>query len=138
LNPDLDLWKTAKPFLERNMSEQLGTRALLRNLKGSIPAWSETLPDMPVLTHAFLEQATTGRLRMLRTESELKQLRREIRNANRRTVSAVIGTGLIVSAAVVYGLDGYAPAMVFGAPLMSWLLAAGGILIVLLGTTDDT
>jgi ubiquinone biosynthesis protein len=138
LNPDLDLWKTAKPFLERNMSEQLGTRALLRNLKGSIPAWSETVPDIPVLAHAFLEQATTGRLRMLRTESELKQLRREIRNANRRTVSAVIGTGLIVSAAVVYGLDGYAPAMVFGAPLMSWLLAAGGILIVLLGTTDDT
>lgn len=138
LNPDLDLWKTAKPFLERNMSEQLGTRALLRNLKDSVPAWSETLPDIPTLAHAFLEQATTGRLRMLHTESELKQLRREVRNANRRTVSAVIGTGLIVSAAVVYGLDGYAPAMVFGAPLLSWLLAAGGILIVLLGTTDDT
>jgi ubiquinone biosynthesis protein len=138
LNPDLDLWKTAKPFLERSMSEQLGTRALLRNLKDSIPAWSETLPDIPVLAHAFLEQATTGRSRMLRTESELRQLRREVRNANRRTVSAVVGTGLIVSAAVVYGLDGYAPAMVFGAPLLSWLLAAGGILIVLLGTTDDT
>jgi ubiquinone biosynthesis protein len=138
LNPDLDLWKTAKPFLERNMSEQLGTRALLRNLKGSVPAWSETLPDIPTLAHALLEQTTTGRLRMLHTESELKQLRREVRNANRRTISAVIGTGLIVSAAVVYGLDGYAPAMVFGAPLLSWLLAAGGILIVLLGTTDDT
>jgi ubiquinone biosynthesis protein len=138
LNPDLDLWKTAKPFLERSMSEQLGTRALLRNLKDSIPAWSETLPDIPVLVHSYLEQATTGRLRMLRTESGIKELRREIRRANRRMVSAVIGTGLIVSAAVVYGLDGYAPAMVFGAPLLSWLLAAAGSLIVLLGTTDDS
>ncbi|MDH3900290.1 MAG: ubiquinone biosynthesis regulatory protein kinase UbiB, partial [Gammaproteobacteria bacterium] len=86
LNPDLDLWKTAKPFLERSMSEQLGTRALLRNLKNSIPAWSETLPDIPLLVHTYLEQATTGRLRMLRTEAEIKRLRNEIRRANRRTV----------------------------------------------------
>ncbi len=138
LNPDLDLWKTAKPFLERSMSEQLGTRALLRNLKDSIPAWSETLPDIPVLVHSYLQQATTGKLRMLRTESGITELRREIRRASRRTVSAVLGTGLIVSAAVVYGLDGYAPAIVFGAPLLSWLLAAAGVLIVLLGTTDDS
>ena len=138
LNPDLDLWKTAKPFLERSMSEQLGTRALLRNLKNSIPAWSETLPDIPLLVHTYLEQATTSRLRMLRTETEIKRLRREIRRANRRTVGSVIGTGLIICAAVVYGLDGYAPAMVFGAPLLSWLLGATGVLVVLLSTTDDS
>ena len=137
LNPDLDLWKTAKPFLERSMSEQLGTRALFRNLKESIPAWSETLPDLPVLTHTFLQQATTGRLRMQHTESEIKRLRREVRRANRRTTGAVVGTGLIISAAVVYGLDGFAPAMVFGAPLLSWLAGAAGVLILLLTTTDD-
>ena len=137
LNPDLDLWKTAKPFLERSMSEQLGTRALFRNLKESIPAWSETLPDLPVLTHTFLQQATTGRLRMQHTESEIKRLRREVRRANRRTTGAVVGTGLIISAAVVYGLDGFAPAMVFGAPLLSWLTGAAGVLILLLTTTDD-
>jgi ubiquinone biosynthesis protein len=138
LNPDLDLWKTAKPFLERSMSEQLGTRALLRNLKNSIPAWSETLPDIPLLVHTYLEQATTGRLRMLRTEAEIKRLRNEIRRANRRTVGSIIGTGLVISAAAVYGLDGYAPAMVFGAPLLSWLLGATGVLVLLLSTTDDS
>ncbi len=137
LNPDLDLWKTAKPFLERSMSEQLGTRALFRNLKESIPAWSETLPDLPVLTHTFLQQATTGRLRMQHAESEIKRLRREVRRANRRTTGAVVGTGLIISAAVVYGLDGFAPAMVVGAPLRSWLAGAAGVLILLLTTTDD-
>jgi ubiquinone biosynthesis protein len=137
LNPDLDLWKTAKPFLERSMSEQLGTRALFRNLKESIPAWSETLPDLPVLTHTFLQQATTGRLRMQHAESEIRRLRREVRRANRRTTGAVVGTGLIISAAVVYGLDGFAPAMVFGAPLLSWLAGAAGVLILLLTTTDD-
>lgn len=137
LNPDLDLWKTAKPFLERSMSEQLGTRALLRNLKESIPAWSETLPNIPVLTHTFLEQATTGRLRLLRTETEIKRLRREIHRANRRTVSAVFGTGLLICAALVYGLDGYAPAMVLGAPLLTWLSGTAGVLILFLSTGDD-
>jgi len=137
LNPDLDLWKTAKPFLERSMSEQLGARALLHNLRTAGPTWSQTLPDLPGLAHGFLEQATNGRLRLQRTEAEIRQLRRELRRSSRRTVSAVIGTGLIVSAALEYGLDGYAPAMVFGAPLLSWLLAAAGVLIVLLGTTGD-
>jgi ubiquinone biosynthesis protein len=137
LNPDLDLWKTAKPFLERSMNEQLGSRALLRKLSQNVPAWSEVMPDLPMLTHAFLEQASTGRLRMQRTENEIRRLRRELRRANRRTVSAVFGTGLILSAAVIYGLDGYAPAMVFGAPLLSWLLAAAGLLVLLLGTTED-
>ena len=62
----------------------------------------------------------------------------ELRRANRRTVSAVFGTGLVLAAAVIYGLDGYAPAMVLGAPLLSWLLAAAGLLVLLLGTTDDS
>jgi ubiquinone biosynthesis protein len=138
LNPDLDLWKTAKPFLERTMSEQLGTRALIRNLKNSIPAWNDTMPEIPVLAHTFLEQATSGGLRLMRTETEIKKLHHEIRRANRRTVGSVIGTGLLISAAVVYGLDGYAPAMVFGAPLLSWLLGATGILVLLFSTTDDS
>lgn len=54
LDPNLDLWKTAKPFLERWMSEQLGWRALLKGLQREAPAWARTLPQLPRLMHQLL------------------------------------------------------------------------------------
>ena len=137
LYPELDLWKTAKPFLERTMSEQLGARSFLRNLKESIPAWSDTLPDMPLLSHRFLEQATTGKLQVQWTSRDLKRLRLEMRRANRRSSNAIIGTGLIVTAAIIYGLDGSAPFMVMGAPLLSWLCGGLGIFLLILNWPDE-
>ena len=137
LYPDLDLWKTAKPFLERTMKEQLGPRSLLRNMKDSVPAWSNTLPEMPILAHRFLEQATSGKLQLEWKSRELRRLRHEVRRANRRTISAIVGTGLIVSSAIIYGLDGYAPAMLLGAPLLTWLMAGLGVVILVACWTDD-
>ena len=49
LDPDLDLWKTAKPFLERWMSEQMGWRGMLRTLQEEAPQWAITLPKLPRL-----------------------------------------------------------------------------------------
>ena len=54
LDPNLDLWTTAKPFLERWMSEQLGWRGLLRGLQQEAPNWARTLPQLPRLVHAAL------------------------------------------------------------------------------------
>ena len=47
LDPDLDLWKTAKPFLVKWMDSQIGVRALLKNLKDEAPDWAEILPSLP-------------------------------------------------------------------------------------------
>jgi len=138
LYPQLDLWKTAKPFLERTMSEQLGPRSFLRNLKASIPALSDTLPDMPLLAHRFLEQATSGKLQVEWTSGDLKRLRVEVRRASRRSFNAIIGTGLIVAAAIIYGLDGHAPHMVMGAPLLSWICGALGISLLLLNWPENS
>ena len=55
LDPELDLWKTAKPFLERWMSEQLGWRGLLRNLQNEAPRWASMLPQLPRLAHRALD-----------------------------------------------------------------------------------
>ena len=57
LDPDLDLWTTAKPFLERWMKEQLGWRAILDGLKQEAPNWPHTLPQLPRLVHQALTQA---------------------------------------------------------------------------------
>jgi len=54
LDPDLDLWTTAKPYLERWMSEQVGWRGLLRNIRNEAPQWSALLPQLPRLLHRML------------------------------------------------------------------------------------
>jgi ubiquinone biosynthesis protein len=56
LDPELDLWKTARPFLERWMSEQVGWRSVLQNLKSELPHWGRILPQMPRLMHQQLRQ----------------------------------------------------------------------------------
>jgi ubiquinone biosynthesis protein len=56
LDPDLDLWKTAKPILERWVSQQLGWRGLLDGLKKEAPSWTKILPTLPRLVAEYLEQ----------------------------------------------------------------------------------
>jgi len=49
LYPDLDLWETAKPFLERWMKNQIGPQALINQFKQELPMWQKTLPELPRL-----------------------------------------------------------------------------------------
>jgi ubiquinone biosynthesis protein len=54
LDPDLDLWVTAKPFLERWMEDQIGLPALLRRLEAEAPYLAAALPELPRLLHQRL------------------------------------------------------------------------------------
>jgi ubiquinone biosynthesis protein len=56
LDPDLELWQTAKPNLETWMSEQIGWRGLLRRVRTEAPEWAVTLPELPRLVHRSLSQ----------------------------------------------------------------------------------
>jgi len=62
LDPDLDLRRTAQPILERWMKEQVGPRALLRQLREEAPLWARTLPQLPRLVHRALAEDSTRRL----------------------------------------------------------------------------
>jgi ubiquinone biosynthesis protein len=55
LDPDLDLWKTARPYLERWMNEQIGWRGLLERLREEAPRYSQLLPQLPRLAAQALE-----------------------------------------------------------------------------------
>jgi len=55
LDPDLDLWTTAKPFLERWMNEQIGWAGLVQRLKDEAPRYAQLLPELPRLLHAALQ-----------------------------------------------------------------------------------
>jgi len=78
LDPDLDLWQTAKPYLERWMGEQVGWRALLRTVRREAPFWAQTLPAIPRLVHRLLAEDRVGRL-----EAALERLAEDGRQRNR-------------------------------------------------------
>jgi ubiquinone biosynthesis protein len=54
LDPELDLWATAKPFLERWMLGQVGPQKLMEQLKDQAPHYAKLLPELPMLLHNFL------------------------------------------------------------------------------------
>ncbi|QLE84070.1 ubiquinone biosynthesis regulatory protein kinase UbiB [Shewanella sp. Scap07] len=55
LYPQLDLWQTAKPFLEQWMSEQVGPKAMANKIKKELPYWADKLPEMPELIYDNLK-----------------------------------------------------------------------------------
>jgi ubiquinone biosynthesis protein len=78
LDPDLDLWATAKPYLERWMAEQVGWRGLLERLKQEAPYWSTILPQLPRLLHQALTRQSLSD-----SGERLAGLAREARRRNR-------------------------------------------------------
>ncbi|MDB5911844.1 MAG: 2-polyprenylphenol 6-hydroxylase, partial [Ramlibacter sp.] len=95
LDPDLDLWNTAKPFLERWMLDQVGPHRFWQELKDQAPRYAKILPDLPRLLHSYLSQ---GRHDM---HTEMKELFNEQRRTNRLLQGIVYGgigfaLGLIV------------------------------------------
>lgn len=54
LDPDLDLWTTAKPYLVRWMNEQMGWRGFIRSIKTEAPHWATLVPQLPRLLHKLL------------------------------------------------------------------------------------
>ena len=136
LYPDLDLWSSAKPFLEQWMSEQLGGKALMRELKAQIPRWNEVVPRLPALAYDILDRAREGRLEVRLKSTDLELIRHELKRSNQRTVLAIVGAALLLSAAMIYGLDGFQPTMLAGAPLLTWVLGALGAYLLIVAWPD--
>jgi ubiquinone biosynthesis protein len=85
LDPDLDLWSTAKPFLEKWMLEQVGPEKLLVQLKAEAPAYAKLLPGLPRLLSQYLKSPG------LLTRRDLEQLMAEQKRTNKLLQSIIYG-----------------------------------------------
>ncbi len=130
LYPDLDLWQSAKPILEHWMKEKLGWKAAMKTLQQEAPHWAETLPQMPRLLHDLSNKAQQGKLHVNLSSRDLEKLQQEIRQSSYRTAAATSGAAFLVGAAVMKGLDGYAPTMLGGLPILSWVFGVWGIALL--------
>ncbi len=87
LDPELDLWSTAKPYLERWMSEQIGWRGWLRTFREEAPYWGAVLPQLPRLAHRALRAD-----RLEKIEDGLADLLRlqQVRNRRLLAIAALL------------------------------------------------
>jgi ubiquinone biosynthesis protein len=100
LDPDLDLWHSAKPFLETWMLEQVGPQKLLNQLKDQAPRYATLLPELPHLLHDFLKQRPGSQQRQL---EELLAEQKRTNKLLQGLIYAAIGfaVGLVVMQLVV-------------------------------------
>ena len=89
LDPDLDLWATAKPFLEQWMLQQVGPQRLWSELKAQAPRYAKILPDLPLMLHTYLQQGGSDP----KTHRLLEQMVHEQRRTRRflRALVYVLG-----------------------------------------------
>ncbi len=85
LDPELDLWSTAKPFLEKWMLDQMGPQRLWRELKAEAPRYAQMLPDLPRLVHDYLRQRPHD------SRAELQELLAAQKRTNRLLQSIIYG-----------------------------------------------
>ncbi|WP_427977426.1 ubiquinone biosynthesis regulatory protein kinase UbiB [Agarivorans sp.] len=116
LYPELDLWATAKPFLERWMRKQVGPEAVFKALKEKAPYWLETLPHLPELVYDNLQLAKQQQLKFQKFTAQylLQQKQRQ------RSLLLALGAGSsLISAALLY------PSL----PLVALALALSSVVI---------
>ncbi|MFT5720908.1 MAG: ubiquinone biosynthesis protein [Motiliproteus sp.] len=131
LYPDLDLWKTAKPFLEDWMKQRMGLKGFYRSLKARAPELIEQLPQMPQLLVDALQQLKQLD-KLLERDVKERQAARD-QSSQRWGVHWGRVGGFAAILAAVWGAGLMPPEMVAQFPAQSWLLAAVGMLLLCTG-----
>jgi ubiquinone biosynthesis protein len=125
LDPQLDIWAVARPVLERILVERYSPQRLANEFRKRLPEMVTHAPDMPRLLHAWLTQQVQGKHELALRSQDLRELAQTMKGMQRRTVSAILGVGLLVVATVLYGFG--AGPRVFDIPAAAWIAGLGGV-----------
>ncbi len=102
LNPDLDLWDTAKPFLERWMQEQVGPRAAVRTIKKELPKLFTLAPELPALSHELMARMRDDNLSIQTQSKQVQELKQQLAKGQARQNYLLLGA-LLVAASFLIG-----------------------------------
>lgn len=120
LYPQLDLWKTAHPVLKRWMDEQVGGRALLKDIRQNLPQFRDAMRELPGIIQQLGEQAADGRINFSLKSPELQQIQKQLAAQQRQRYWLAAAVTAVVSGTLVL--------MLGSIPELAWsLLAAGAI-----------
>lgn len=128
LYPELDLWTTAKPFLERWLRERFGPKTAFKELKRQLPSWIEKAPQMPNLVHGALTRLNHLDESQTALRQEIELLREELQQQRQQKHSNSLALAFFGA-----GLFSWWQAYSLGIPeVVGMSLAAAGFLLLLL------
>ncbi len=97
LYPELDLWETAKPYLERWMRDQVGPSALLKTLSRELPSVMPLIPELPGLVHEWLRRQRDGdALQPDGGDDRIARLEAQLKRAGQQKNRVVFGSVLLM------------------------------------------
>lgn len=125
LYPKLDLWKTAHPILRRWMDEQVGGRAMLRNLREDLPQIREALRELPGVIRYLSKQISHGDLKVRVNAPELREIRDQLRKQQKQRYWLAVGATTIITGTLILTW-GFLPAL-------AWTLIGAGVFATFAG-----
>jgi ubiquinone biosynthesis protein len=126
LDPKLDIWAVARPVLETILRERYSPRQLAKEFRKRLPELITRAPDMPRLLHDWLAQQVRGEHVLRMRSDDIAQLVRTAREAQRQVVYAILGSGLMMVAALLFALEAGGPRLL-GLPAAVWIAGVGGL-----------
>ena len=120
LYPQLDLWKTAHPVLKQWMDEQVGGRAMLKDVRDNLPQLRDAMRELPAILNHLGEQVAEGRVNLNLQSPELKVIQVQLEEQRRQRYWLTAAATSVLAGALI---------MTLGAvPWLGWtLLGAGGV-----------
>lgn len=125
VHPELDIWQTAKPVLERVMRDKTGPGAAFRELRQRFPLWVEKAPEIPDLVYDVLHRAREGTLRARLRVEDLQTLDSSLEKRHRRRVLAIAGAALLVTGVLALGVQ-------WPAPWLGWAVSGASAALAVL------
>ena len=126
LDPKIDIWAVAKPVLEQILADRYSPQRLASEFRKRLPEMITRAPEVPRLLHAWLQQQVEGKHELRMRSHDLAELARVARDGQKRMVAAILGTGLLVVAAVLFGLEAGGP-LIWSVPAAAWIAGLGGL-----------
>ena len=120
LYPELDLWKTAHPVLRQWMDEQVGGRAILKDVRENLPQLREALRELPTILSHVGEQVAEGRIRFNLQSPELREINKQLNGQRRQRYWLTAAATSAVTGALVMTLG--------PEPVIGWVLLGAAAL----------
>ena len=99
LDPNLDLWVTARPFLENWLKEQIGPKNLINRIKKEFPNWVDVAPQLPTLLHSYLNKHNNNSCTII--EKDMRKSIEEMKLRQDRVILVMILLFVIITLTVL-------------------------------------
>jgi ubiquinone biosynthesis protein len=104
LYPDLDLWKTAKPFLEEWMADRLSGASIAARLRAELPSLAAEVPQLPQVALRAIQQIAENRVAVRLDERSLTRIERALRESAQRRQRTLAASALLLAGLLLLGL----------------------------------